>query len=122
MFRDLREFITKADEIGECRLVQRADWNLEIGAITNLQGQLSESPLLLFDNIKGYPRGYRVVSNLATNAKRIALCFDLPAEGSGLVLCHVGPLDTHFPPLKAALDVASQALSRPSFYNPHRQP
>ncbi len=29
MFDSLREFIAKADELGECRVIKGADWNLE---------------------------------------------------------------------------------------------
>ncbi len=86
MFNDLREFISKADELGECRVIEGADWDLEIGAITALQSEISESPLLVFDKIKGYPAGYRVVSNLATTPKRIALVFELPHEVNRLEL------------------------------------
>ncbi len=86
MFNDLREFISKADELGECRVIEGADWDLEIGAIAALQSEISESPLLVFDKIKGYPAGYRVVSNLATTPKRIALVFELPHEVNRLEL------------------------------------
>lgn len=80
MFNDLRDFITKAQEIGECRVFEGADWDVEIGTITDLMAK-AESPLLLFDNIKGYPSGYRVVTNLVTSSKRVSLLWGLP-EGS----------------------------------------
>ena len=86
MFNDLREFISKAEEVGEYRVVEGADWNEEIGAIGDLQSQLPESPLLVFDKIKGYPPGYRVATNLATSPRRIALIFGLPQEAKGIEL------------------------------------
>ncbi|MFC1870474.1 UbiD family decarboxylase [Chloroflexota bacterium] len=86
MFNDLRELINKAREIGEYELVEGADWNEEIGAIGDLKSQLPESPLLVFDNIKGYPAGYRVATNLATTPRRIALIFGLPEESRGIEL------------------------------------
>lgn len=86
MFKDLREFINKSDELGECRTIEDADWDQEIGALGALQAQRPESPLLLFDKIKGYPRGYRVASNLATSQRRIALILGLPLESRGLDL------------------------------------
>ena len=80
MFNDLREFISKAEEIGEYKIVEGADWNEEIGAIGDLMSQTPDSPPLVFAKVKGYPAGYRVATNLATSARRIALCFGLPEE------------------------------------------
>ncbi len=43
-YRDLREYIAAADELGELRVVNGADWDLEIGAITEVapRGDSSE--------------------------------------------------------------------------------
>jgi len=86
MFGDLREFIEKAKELGECRLIEGADWDLEIGLINEWQASTPDSPLLLFDRIKDYEAGYRVASNLFTTPKRTALALDLPLELTGLEL------------------------------------
>lgn len=86
MFNDLRELINAANEINECKVIEGADWDREIGAITALQGELPESPLLVFDKIKGYSTGYRVVTNLATTPKRIAMCYGLPVAAKGIEL------------------------------------
>ena len=48
---DLRNFIRISEELGECRIVEDADWDLEIGTITELQKSIPNSPLLVFDNI-----------------------------------------------------------------------
>ncbi|MFC1870476.1 hypothetical protein ACFLYE_04340 [Chloroflexota bacterium] len=57
MINDLREFISKAEELGECEVIEGADWDLEIGAIGQLQSEFPDSPLLVFDKVKGYPIG-----------------------------------------------------------------
>lgn len=77
MFNDLREYIKKVEEIGELKVIEGADWNLEIGAITEWMAK-PDTPLLLFDKIKGYPPGYRIVSNLAASHRRVALLLGLP--------------------------------------------
>lgn len=72
--RDLREWIEQADKLGELKRINGADWNVEIGAITELGHHRGEqSHALLFDNIKGYPQGYRVLSNTMNTVKRIAM-------------------------------------------------
>ncbi|MBI4330135.1 MAG: UbiD family decarboxylase [Chloroflexi bacterium] len=86
MSDDLRGFIARAQEIGEVKIIEGADWDLEIGAITAWQGESGNSPLLLFDKIKGYPPGYRVVSNLFITPKRIALAQGLPPDAKGMDL------------------------------------
>src|SRR3990170_1740923 len=81
----LRGFITAAQERGELRVLHGADWNLEIGALAALSHhKISEPPLLLFDNIKGYPEGYRVLVNTLSTTGRLNLSVGLPASGSKL--------------------------------------
>ena len=86
MFQDLREFISQSEDIDERRVIEGADWDCEIGAIGSLLSQYPESPLLVFDKIKGYPPGYRVATNLATTERRVALAYGLPPEAKGLEL------------------------------------
>jgi 4-hydroxy-3-polyprenylbenzoate decarboxylase len=88
MFDDLRGFIEKAGALGECQVVEDADWNLEIGTITELMASDPGSPLLLFDKIKGYEPGYRVASNIFTSLRRTALGMgiDLPEDARGVDL------------------------------------
>jgi UbiD family decarboxylase len=78
-FKDLREFILAVNEIGELRTVQGADWDLEIGTLAELNYE-RQGPALLFDNIKGYPKGYRVFTNALDTLKRSLLSMDLPLD------------------------------------------
>jgi len=79
MYNDLREYIKQADELGECKLIEGADWDLEIGTIAELIAKPG-APMLLFDKIKGYPAGYRVATNLVTSQRRVCLLWGLPDE------------------------------------------
>ena len=83
MFKDVREYIKKARSMGEYRLFEGADWDLEIGIITELQLKSETPPLLLFDKIKGYPAGYRVVSNSFATNSRVAMVMGLPLNLNG---------------------------------------
>jgi UbiD family decarboxylase len=86
MFNDLREFIEAVKKEGECKVVEGADWDVEIGTITHLAAQMSNPPLFIFDKIKGYEAGYRVASNLFTTQRRTALGLGLPTEARGIEL------------------------------------
>ena len=86
MFNDLREFIQAVTDIKEYKLIEGADVEREIGAITHLLSERPGSPLLMFDRIKGYRPGYRVVSNLFTSLRRTALALGFPLESTGVEL------------------------------------
>ncbi len=78
MFDDLRGFIQKANELGQCKLIEGAHWDLEMGLITEWQAGIPDSPMLLFDKITGYAPGFRVAANLFSNNLRTALALGLP--------------------------------------------
>ena len=55
-YQDLRDWIEIADEMGELKTLKGCDWNLEIGAVTELVAHKEDGPAVLFEDIKGYPR------------------------------------------------------------------
>lgn len=80
-FDDLQSFVAAAQEVDDWRQIDGADWDLEIGALTEATAELiPEAPLLLFDNIPGYPAGYRVVSLSLASYRRNALALGLPLD------------------------------------------
>jgi 4-hydroxy-3-polyprenylbenzoate decarboxylase len=68
---DFRNWINSIDERGELKRLAGADWNLEIGVLTELFAE-RKGPALLFDDIPGYPTGYRVLSNALVSDRRFA--------------------------------------------------
>ncbi len=86
MFNDLRDFINRAAEMGDVKNVAGAEWDLEIGALTDITAERPDAPLLVFDEIKGYPAGFRVATNLFTTERRTALGLDLPLDAGGIDL------------------------------------
>jgi len=76
-YRDLRDWIKAAGE-GEVRSVNGCDWNLEIGAVTELVHHKEDGPAVLFDDIKGYPKGYRLLTNSLSSRKRLAMTLNIP--------------------------------------------
>ena len=61
---DLRALIHLAEEMRELVHIEDADPHLEMGAIYELSLEKEYPPILLFDRIKGYPTGYRVIMNI----------------------------------------------------------
>jgi UbiD family decarboxylase len=86
-YHDLRTFVDGVKALGEYREIEGADWDLEIGALTEATSELIEDPpMLMFDSIKGYPKGYRVVSLATGSRRRAALSLGLPTDKSKLEL------------------------------------
>ena len=84
------------------RRIDGADPYLEIGGITEVAAALPDCPALLFDRIKGYPKGLRILTIATTNVQRAALALGIDPT--------LGPFDA----LKAWMEVrGSLELRKP---------
>jgi UbiD family decarboxylase len=81
-YRGLRSWLEQVDKMGELRKVDGANWDVEMGAITHMLTEKSRgaAPAILFDNVPGYPQGYRTLYGQLSSARRIALTLGLPLE------------------------------------------
>src|SRR6266550_5274294 len=70
-YRDLRDWIERVRDLGEMRDVRGATWDEDIGRITEMLHHTDDSPAVLFDDIPGYPSGFRILAN--ANATRTRL-------------------------------------------------
>ncbi len=61
---DLRELIRLARERGELEVIKGANTYLEMGALYELSLRDRYPPLLLFEDIPGYPKDHRVLMNV----------------------------------------------------------
>ncbi len=76
---DLRDWLRQVDELGQLKIIEGADWNLEIGALTEMFCLQSESrPCLLFDRIKDCQPGWRLVTNSLATLERSAMVLNMP--------------------------------------------
>jgi 4-hydroxy-3-polyprenylbenzoate decarboxylase len=64
---DLREFLRISRERGELFVVRGADPHLEMGAIYELSLRKKYPPVLLFEDINGYPARCSIVTNVRTS-------------------------------------------------------
>jgi len=83
LWQDLRQYLDKLESLGDLKRVEGANWEEDIGGITELMTE-RQGPALLFDQIQGYPPGYRVASNLFTTPKRTAVAFGMDPSSEGL--------------------------------------
>ncbi len=85
---DLREWLAEVEKLGEVRVVEGADWDLEIGTVTALNAKKPDPYTLVFDKIKDYPPGYRVVCGVVNNAHKMSLVLNMPQSRSKLEFVH----------------------------------
>lgn len=82
-YKDLREWLELVEKRGEVKHISGASWDLEMSGISELiHGPESKGPkpALLFDDIPGYPKGYRTLFGHMSSAWRIALTLGLPQD------------------------------------------
>jgi UbiD family decarboxylase len=80
LWRDTREWLERAEQLGELRVVRGANWEEQIGAITEMLDHAEGSPAVIFDDIPGYPSGRRVLVNASGTPARQAVTLSLPPE------------------------------------------
>ncbi|MBI2319905.1 MAG: UbiD family decarboxylase, partial [Betaproteobacteria bacterium] len=82
---DLREFIDRADGAGELLHARGVHWDLEMGALAQaISHKRNEVRAVLFDEIPGYPRGFRVLCGGTNSSRRVALALGFPEPRSPL--------------------------------------
>lgn len=77
-YKDLREWITKVEEIGELRRIGGVPLDPDVGAITDIAEHNMNGPAVLFDNIPGFSSGYQILVNPLSSLNRVALTAGLP--------------------------------------------
>ncbi|WP_137918615.1 UbiD family decarboxylase [Hydrogenophaga sp. 2FB] len=79
---DLRAWIDEVKQLGELTEVSGAEWNLELGAISELNVKKELPNALLFDDIPGYPKGHRVMTCSTSSPSRLSSILRLPIENT----------------------------------------
>src|SRR6267142_1978624 len=79
---DLRSWLDEIRGLGELKEVRGADWNLELGAISELNVKKDLPPALLFDEIAGYPKGFRVLTCSTSSPARLSSILRLGRQRS----------------------------------------
>jgi 3-polyprenyl-4-hydroxybenzoate decarboxylase len=69
------------DAIGELAHPLGADWNLEIGGVSELDYK-KRGPALLFDEIKGHKKDFRLLTSSTNSARRLGLIATGQCQGA----------------------------------------
>jgi UbiD family decarboxylase len=78
---DLRDWLGSVEALGQLERISGADWDLEIGALTEMiLERLSSPPAVIFDAVPGYDPNRRVLANILETLERTALTLNLPTD------------------------------------------
>ena len=81
-YKDLRDFLKAVEAYGELKRFNGVDRDLEMGSIAELvyhEGK-DPKPVLLFDDIPGFPKGYQCLFGTFSSPRRLAMAFGLPED------------------------------------------
>ena len=69
-YEDLRDWIERADQLGELKRVDGASWEKDIGLAAEIVIREDDGPAVLFDKVPGCPDGFRVLINVFGGTRR----------------------------------------------------
>jgi len=84
-YEDLREWVALADKLGETRVITGASWEEQIGMAADLVMHSDAAPCLIFDQVPGFKKGFRVLVNFF-GGKRKNMTLGFPLDYSRLAL------------------------------------
>ena len=69
-YDDLREWLARAELLGEVRNVKGASWQEDIGLAAEAILREENGPCVVFDEVPGSPKGFRVLLNMFAGVRR----------------------------------------------------
>ncbi len=84
-YEDLRDWLKQAEALGEVKTVSGANWEEEIGAASEVVLHDENAPCVVFDEVPGSPKGYRVLVNFF-GGKRKNMTMGFPSDLNKLEL------------------------------------
>ncbi len=69
-YDDLREWLSHAERIGEVRTIKGASWQEDIGLAAEAMLRAENGPCVVFDEISGCPKGFRLLLNVFAGKRR----------------------------------------------------
>jgi UbiD family decarboxylase len=69
-YEDLREWLALAQRLGEVRVVRGASWQEDIGLAAEAVLRDENGPCVVFEDIPGCPKGFRLLMNMFAGTRR----------------------------------------------------
>ena len=85
-YKDLREWLSEVEEMGELGVARSVDLNEDVGRIAEVSTSTEEGAAVLLDEFEGYDEGHRILLNPFGTTRRIACSYGFPSEVDRLTL------------------------------------
>ena len=69
-YDDLRGWLSEAERLGEVRIVKGANWQEDIGLAAEAILRADDGPCVIFEDIEGCPKGFRLLLNMFAGTRR----------------------------------------------------
>jgi len=81
-YKDLRGWLKDVEAAGHLRKFSGASWDLEMASVTDLLQKEGQQPMpaVLFDEVPGFPKGFRTLFALTSSTWKIAHTLGLPED------------------------------------------
>ena len=83
---DLRDWVAEIETADQLQRVSGAELEEEIGGKVEAFQRRTVHKAVLFDDIPGFPSGYRILENILTSVPRINITLGLPSSGRDIDL------------------------------------
>src|ERR1700741_1196747 len=84
-YDDLREWLVRAESLGEVRHVKGASWQEDIGLAAEAVLRHENGPCVVFAGVPGCPKGFRLLMNVFAGKRRnMTLGFPDPLDKAEL--------------------------------------
>lgn len=80
----LREYVQRLKDRDMIRTIEGADWEYEVGALTEIGVRVDNPKALLFDDIEDYERGYRILSAPYLTDRNHAIALNIDEHASSV--------------------------------------
>lgn len=86
-YKDLRQWLSGAEKMGQVRLETSVDLEEDVGRIAEVSASTESGPAIILDEFKGYQKGYRILLNPFGTTKLIGWSYGWPTlDGARLEL------------------------------------
>src|SRR5262245_11622635 len=69
-YDDLREWLNAAERLGEVKHLKGATWQEDIGLVAEAILRAEHGPCVVFDEVPGSPKGFRLLLNMFAGVRR----------------------------------------------------
>jgi 4-hydroxy-3-polyprenylbenzoate decarboxylase len=69
-YDDLREWLSAAERLGEVKHLKGATWQEDIGLVAEAILRAEDGPCVVFDEVPGCPKGFRLLLNMFAGVRR----------------------------------------------------